>query len=697
MLRIIVLFFLFVCSVAYSGSIEKAFNALNRKDYYTANQLFRKSIKKNPSISAFGLTQLYLKHDFLNLDSAYRYILISDSSFSKVSEKSRVKFKSLNFDSLSIQSWKQLVSDAYFEKELTQLSEHNLQNFINKNSWSRHVQEAIFLRDSIAFDEVLKIDSSLQTLVFLSKYPKAFYTEKAKKLLLDQQYEEKTKNGKLVDFERFIEEFPDNFHVVDAENRIYELSTAQGDLIAFREFILKYPQNRNISEAWKKLYQIYMKDFDIQRFESFEKEFPEYPFKEELIKDQILFFENYFPVIIEEKFGFMNSQGHVVITPEYDEAGPFQEGLSVVMKESKYGVINKKNERIVDFIYDQISEFINGRAIVLMDENYSVIDRSGRMISNEVFKDINVFNSKFFVALKDSIYQFYDLNLNQVKTKAYQEVGTVINGIAIVQNENQFGLIDSSLSEIIVPQFNELQRVNLSLFIYSLNGKKGVLNEKGLKITEPLFDDISDFNIVNNTAVVKIGNNIFWIRTDGTRLFEIAYEYYPSSINLAQFSKGYAIIKKKGKYGLIDEKGKIVFKPLAENLGKYVGYIPTTRLNKWGLIDFKSKVILPFEFELIEIWDNYGVLVKKDGLTGLLDKNLSIVLPTAFTSVKVFDDKYFIVTKGSKCGLFDFSGKEVLSVVYDRIQFFEKDCLILYKESEIEYYFPRTNIHLKRR
>ena len=102
MLRIIVLFFLFVCSVAYSGSIEKAFNALNRKDYYTANQLFRKSIKKNPSISAFGLTQLYLKHDFLNLDSAYRYILISDSTFSKVSEKSRVKFKSLNFCDFNI-------------------------------------------------------------------------------------------------------------------------------------------------------------------------------------------------------------------------------------------------------------------------------------------------------------------------------------------------------------------------------------------------------------------------------------------------------------------------------------------------------------------------------------------------------------------------------------------------------------------
>jgi hypothetical protein len=696
MLRIIVLFFLFVCSVAYSGTIEKAFDALNRKDYFIANQLFRKSLKKNPSISAFGLTQLYLKHDYLSIDSAYRYILVSEKTFSMVSEKSREKFKTLNFDSLEIQSWKQIVSDAYFETELKQLSEVNLQNFINKNPWSRHVQEATFLRDSIAFDEMQKIDSSRQTLIFLSKYSKSVYAEKAINLLLNQQYKEETKDGNLDEFEMFIEKYPDNFHVVDAENRIYEMSTASGNLSAYREFIIKYPKNRNISDAWKKLYQIYMKDFNIQSFESFAKEFPEFPFKEDLIQDQNLFFENYFPVIIDEKFGYMNSQGQVVIEADYDEAGPFKEGLAVVLKDSNYGIINKKNEHIVDFVYDQILEFNNGRAIVLKDEFYNVIDRSGRLISSDFFKDLTVFNSKVFLGLKDSVYSFYDMNLNELNTKKYQEIGMLINGFAIVQNENLYGLIDSSLVEIISPRYDGIQRFDAESFIYTLNGKKGILNEKGLKFTEPIYDDISVFNYENNSAIVKIENNIFWIHKDGTKLFETAYEYYPNAMNLAQFSRGYAIIKKKGKFGLIDDKGKITFKPVAELLGKYVGAIPTTKLSKWGLIDFKSKVILPFEFELIEPWESFGILIQKEGLTGLLDYKLGVILPISFTSVKVFDEQNFIVTKGAKCGLFNFSGREVLPVVYDRIQFFEKDCLILYKESEIEYYFTRTNIHLRR-
>jgi hypothetical protein len=55
----------------------------------------------------------------------------------------------------------------------------------------------------------------------------------------------------------------------------------------------------------------------------------------------------------------MNSQGKITIAPEYGDAGPFVEGLAVVLKGEKYGVINKKNEPVIDFIYDEISTFNN--------------------------------------------------------------------------------------------------------------------------------------------------------------------------------------------------------------------------------------------------------------------------------------------------------------------------------------------------
>lgn len=696
MLRIVVLFLLFTCSFAYSGTVENAFKALNRKDYFTANQLFRKSLNKNTSVSAFGLTQLYLKHDYLCIDSAYKYILLAENTFQYVSTKKRIKFQFLQFDSLAIQSWKQVVSDAYFEIELINLSEENLQKFIDRNSWSRHLSKAIFFRDSIAFSFVLKQHNTVSSEAFMKKYPKSVFFDQAKNLFLDEQYKEITISGDISDYLSFLNTCPENPHVPDAENRIYEISVKNGNINDYISFIKTYTQNRNINEAWKKLYQLYMKDFDLKRFESFEREFPDFPFKHELESDQKLFSENYFPFVFEEKYGYMNSQGQCVIDPEYDEAGPFQEGLAVVSKGLKYGIINKKNEKVVDFIYDEILEFTNGRAIVLYNDLYNLIDRSGRVISNEVFKDISIFNSKYFFGVKDSSYEFFDFNLKEISKGKYNEIGMLVDGFSIVQKDNRFGLIDSALNEVIPVQFDALERFNEKLFTYTINGKKGIIKSDGVKIIEPLYDDISKFNPENNSAVVKIGNTVFWIKTDGSKLMESKFDYFSNVMDLAQFSNGFAIFKKKGKFGLIDEKGKIALKPTADIIGKYVGLIPMMKLNKWGLIDFKSKVILPYEYELIESWSNYGILVQKNGLIGLMDDKLEFILPISFNSINVFEDKYFIVTKGSKCGLYDFSGKEVLPIVYDRIKLFEKDCLTLYNTNEFEYYFTRTNIHLKR-
>ena len=695
MIRLILLFFCFNSTFAKASAIDKAFNALNRKDYYTANLLFTKASKKDPSISYFGLAQLYLKHDFLNLDSAYQCILRSENTFSFLSPKHRVKYATYYFDSLSIQSWKQTVSDAFFEIEKIQLSENGLQNFIDRNKWSRKIDDAIYLRDSIAFNEVKNLDSSGKTIFFLSKYPNSIYARQAQVMLQDQQYRENTHHGNLANYERFISDFKENYHLSDAENRIYELYTGSGELNSFKGFISKYPQNRNVNDAWKQLYRLYMSDFESIKFESFEREFPDFPFKEDLKQDKVVFLENYFPVAIDQKYGYMNSIGTIVIEPNYDEVGPFRNGLAVVAKESKFGLVNKKNELIVDFIYDEIVDFQEDRAIISKNESYNLIDRSGKEISSIPFKDLSNFSKGIYIGLKDSVYQFFDKNINEASELKCQEFGNLIDGYSILQVDDLYGVVDSNLIVKIPFQFDEIQRFDKNTFIYSIKDKKGLIRSDGTKITEPIYDEISLFNLDNNTAVVRMGHFIYWIRKDGSKFFDFSTEYFSDAIELAQFSKGFAIIRKKGKYGFIDEKGKLAFKPSLDITSKFVSGLTVFKNGKWGLVDFKNKQLKPHEFDLIEDWNGKGILVQKNGLSGLWDYKFETILPIEFNSIKVFENQFYLVTKGSKCGLYDFKGKQIIPVIYDRIQVFEKDCLTLINETDISYFFIRTNHHLK--
>ena len=79
-----------------------------------------------------------------------------------------------------------------------------------------------------------------------------------------------------------------------------------------------------------------------------------------------------------------------------------------------------------------------------------------------------------------------------------------------------------------------------------------------------------------------------------------------------------------------------------------------------------------------------------------MDYKLNKILPLEFNSIKLFEEQFFLVSKAGKFGLFDFNGKEVVPIIYDRIQLFEKDCLTLFVDNQMEYYFPKTKIHLKK-
>ena len=86
------------------------------------------------------------------------------------------------------------------------------------------------------------------------------------------------------------------------------------------------------------------------------------------------------------KYGFIDKSGKTVIPFAYDGASEFSEGLATVMKDdyytSKYGVIDKTGNIVVPFIYDNhIAPFSEGlAAIVTHNEELGFIDRSGKLV-----------------------------------------------------------------------------------------------------------------------------------------------------------------------------------------------------------------------------------------------------------------------------------------------------------------------------
>ena len=91
----------------------------------------------------------------------------------------------------------------------------------------------------------------------------------------------------------------------------------------------------------------------------------------------------------ENKFGYFDEWGNIIIKPEFDYARSFADSMAAVCQNcqikkvgdynevigGKWGFINLKGELKIPFIYDEVSDFKNGKSIIKKNGVSSTINR----------------------------------------------------------------------------------------------------------------------------------------------------------------------------------------------------------------------------------------------------------------------------------------------------------------------------------
>ena len=82
------------------------------------------------------------------------------------------------------------------------------------------------------------------------------------------------------------------------------------------------------------------------------------------------------------KQGFIDKTGKYVVKPQYDYCNYFSQGIAVVAKDDKWGYIDRTGKEIIKLQYDQAMDFYdaNGFAAVSKDGKWGLIDIKGRVV-----------------------------------------------------------------------------------------------------------------------------------------------------------------------------------------------------------------------------------------------------------------------------------------------------------------------------
>ena len=640
------------------GALEKSFISLNNHDYYTAFNGFNNGLKKDSSACAYGLSLYYDSPVTRDIDSSLKYILISETHWKEVSSKKRISLLNYHFDSTAIQEQKQKLGDELFLRYKSKYSYIDLDLFIERHQWSRKLEEAFKLRDSLVLEQVYLNESVWFAMDMAQKYPNSIYMSELKSAIDLYEYQNFVKSFNEGDLTRFIETYPNNSHVGIVQDSIYAIYERNSGYKIMEEFIGAHSTNRNIDKAWKELYRRYTENFKPELILQFETEYTEYPFKDQITIDSELLKIEYYPFSDSSGlFGYTDSIGKWLIEPTYDDAGFFYNGIAGVEQNGKLGLINKKNEQIVSFIFDEI-ETDKELFVVSSNDHLGIINRNGDFIFDTIFEDISILDEGFICAQKDSLYAFYDRNGKPLTQEVYDDVLNFKNGVCPVSINGQKGILNKDMKLLIPCMYEGINIYSDSTFItINKDELRQLRNANGKIINDSLFQEIHP--LVNGFAICIKDNRIGYLNHKGVQIIGNMYEAFIDYDILGNFNNGRAVVSKDKKFGIIDTTGQFVLKPthdFIKSLGRYYGI---QKKDKWTLINSSFETISDNDFESINMLRNKSLLIENDGRYGVMDQELNVIIECLYASISEIDD-FLIISGEEGDALFDYSGSEII-------------------------------------
>lgn len=146
-----------------------------------------------------------------------------------------------------------------------------------------------------------------------------------------------------------------------------------------------------------------------------------------------------------------------------------------------------------------------------------------------------------------------------------------------------------------------------------------------------------------------------------------------------EFFCGLCAVEHNGLYGFVNSKLEEVIPFVYEDYEPFQALslkAAVKRYGKWGMIDQKGKISVPIEYDELEgsgLTDFPGsddyVRALKDNRCGIIDPSGNVVVPFEYDAVSCLTDGYVILVKDELCGLYDLKNGELrLSIDFDKIR-----------------------------
>ena len=345
------------------------------------------------------------------------------------------------------------------------------------------------------------------------------------------------------------------------------------------------------------------------------------------------FSEGMAAVKINNKWGFIDLSGKVVIAPQFNPYqaqfnAAFSDGLVAVNFVSaqksgtagndpvglRWGFADKTGKLVIkpkfEGNYYAPPHFANGLAVIGgsfigttiatfgMNTKFGYIDKTGVMVIAQKYDEAYDFSEELASVKVGSKYGFIDKAGRMVIAPTYDAPGFFRDGMAIVELNKISYVIDKNNHKVFDKGYTALSAYSEGLARFEEEGKVGFIDKAGNIKIKPKFsysstqteramyfsEDLCQYEQGGNDATGRMFRKFGYINKAGKTLIEPQFDY------AGPFKNGYAVVALNGNYGYINKAGKFVIQPVFANVGYFINGIARVSGGQ-GFGDYKFRYI----------------------------------------------------------------------------------------------------------
>ncbi|SHJ79270.1 WG containing repeat-containing protein [Reichenbachiella agariperforans] len=238
----------------------------------------------------------------------------------------------------------------------------------------------------------------------------------------------------------------------------------------------------------------------------------------------------------------------------------YSNGLLAINDDGKWGYLDTEGKTVITPQYDKVSVFTNDKAIARKDDKFFILDISGSETKVDIpgLIDLDPFEGDGLAPyrLEDKTWGFINADGTVAIKAQFGSVGYFSDGLAWARGTSGLiGFIDTSGQWVIEPQFQSAKEFDPSSGLARIkrNDQWGYTNKSGeiIRINDTeKWEDFSD-----GLALGRKNDKFGFFDVSGQWAIEPQYD------GARSFYNGFAAVKKGDLWGYINTKGEWVIEP----------------------------------------------------------------------------------------------------------------------------------------